>query len=358
MLQSTNVPTEKVVTLTPRRGPWDNMGSETLYCKHSNEAPRRRLFPTRFPPPSSTPCSRLSLVRIVAAQFTSVATISFPYVYERFLDGADVLRFDMGWIMSAGCFVQMDFHDRVVTSTIGPLAALAVLGSTYVVAWYRNRSCHRALQKVRRKHVSVALWTTFLVYSSVSSTIFKMFFCETLDDGERYLRADYRISCNSSKHQAMQIYAGLMIFVYPVGIPLIYAALLFWGCDALKIAAVRNMDQSHVQAAAQLSSPYRPGCFYYEVIECGRRVLLTGESGRACVHLVDAREVSNQQSSRNAMKLCVFRIGEGGHTLNYVSMFSPPSPTSPCRCYRLHFPQRAGAGRRDASDSVHVCPCF
>ena len=213
-------------------------------------------------------------------------------MYERFLDGADILRFDMGWILSAGCFVQMDFHARVVTSTAGPLAALAILGLTYVVAWYRNSSCHRALQKVRRKHVSVALWTTFLVYSSVSSAIFKVFFCESLDDGERYLRADYRISCSSSKHRAMQVYAGLMIFVYPVGIPLVYAALLFWGRDALKIAAVRNMDESHVQAAAQLSSPYRPGCFYYEVIECGRRVLLTGERGvRPRSVVVGARKI-------------------------------------------------------------------
>lgn len=242
---------------------------------------------------------RRALRCIPLGQFTSVATISFPYVYERFLDGADILRFDMGWILSAGCFVQMDFHARVVTSTAGPLAALAVLGLTYVVAWYRNSSCHRALQKVRRKHVSVALWTTFLVYSSVSSTIFKVFFCESLDDGERYLRADYRISCSSSKHRAMQVYAGLMIFVYPVGIPLVYAALLFWGRDALKIAAVWNMDESHVQAAAQLSSPYRPGCFYYEVIECGRRVLLTGERGvRPRSVVVGARKIPKQRRQR------------------------------------------------------------
>ncbi|CAN0594056.1 unnamed protein product, partial [Ectocarpus sp. 12 AP-2014] len=166
-------------------------------------------------------------------------------------------------------------HDRVVTSTVGPLVALAILGLTYIVARCRNRSCDQALQKVRRKHVSTALWVSFLVYSPVSSTIFQTFSCETLDDGKTYLRADYRIDCDSSKHLAMEIYAGLMIFVYPIGIPLVYAALLFGGRDALKIAAVPNMEQSRVQAAVHLSSPYRPGCFYYEIIECGRRVLMT-----------------------------------------------------------------------------------
>ncbi|CAN0087938.1 unnamed protein product [Ectocarpus fasciculatus] len=56
------------------------------------------------------------------------------------------------------------------------------------------------------------------------------------------------------------------------------------------------MEQSRVQAAVYLSSPYRPGCFYYEVIECGRRVLLTGvivfifpnEPGQIAVTLVMA----------------------------------------------------------------------
>ncbi|CAM9202855.1 unnamed protein product [Ectocarpus sp. 8 AP-2014] len=229
-------------------------------------------------------------------ELASVATVSFPDAYEQFLDGAAFLGFDIGWMLSTGCVVDVDFHDRVVTSTVGPLVALAILGLTYIVARCRNRSCDQALQKVRRKHVSTALWVSFLVYSPVSSTIFQTFSCETLDDGVTYLRADYRIDCDSSKHLAMEIYAGLMIFVYPIGIPLVYAALLFGGRDALKIAAVPNIEQSRVQAAVHLSSPYRPGCFYYEIIECGRRVLMTGvivfifpnELGQIAVTLVMA----------------------------------------------------------------------
>lgn len=187
-----------------------------------------------------------------------------------------MLNFDIGWVLSAGCFVTIDFHDRVITSTVGPIVTMGVLGLTYAVGCRRNRVREAALNKVRRKHVSVALWITFLIYSSVSSTLFQMFSCETLEDGNTYLRADYRIECSSTKHQTLQIYAGLMILVYPVGVPLAYAVLLFWGRDALQIAVVRNMDDARVQAAVHLSSPYRPGCYYYEVVECGRRVMLTG----------------------------------------------------------------------------------
>ncbi|CAM9952041.1 unnamed protein product, partial [Hapterophycus canaliculatus] len=159
--------------------------------------------------------------------------ITFPDAYQRFLEWADVLNFDIGWLLSAGCFVQLDFHGRLITSTVGPMAALAVVGLTHAVGRHRNRSSPEAVQEVRWKHLSGALWITFLVYSSVSSSIFKMFSCETLADGKTYLRADYSIECDSSKHQIMRAYAAVMIFVYPLGIPLIYAALLFWGRDAL-----------------------------------------------------------------------------------------------------------------------------
>ncbi|CAN0564809.1 unnamed protein product, partial [Ectocarpus sp. 12 AP-2014] len=66
-------------------------------------------------------------------ELASVATVSFPDAYERFLDGAAFLGFDIGWMLSAGCVVDVDFHDRVVTSTVGPLVALAILGLTYIV---------------------------------------------------------------------------------------------------------------------------------------------------------------------------------------------------------------------------------
>ncbi|CAN0460998.1 unnamed protein product, partial [Scytosiphon promiscuus] len=73
----------------------------------------------------------------------------------------------------------------------------------------------------------MALLMTFLIYSSVSSTVFRMFACETVDGGKEYLRADYTIECTTDKHKALQVYAWFMIMVYPVGIPVLYAIILF-----------------------------------------------------------------------------------------------------------------------------------
>ena len=131
------------------------------------------------------------------------------------------------------------------------------------------------MQNVQQKHMFMVLLLTFLVYSRVSSVIFQMFACEVLDDGKNYLRADYRIECDSPKHKTLQIYAGVMFLLYPIGIPLMFASLLFSNRNVLKSAADREVS-SEVQPISDLWKPYKPSRFYFEVIECIRRISLTG----------------------------------------------------------------------------------
>lgn len=96
-----------------------------------------------------------------------------------------------------------------------------------------------------------------------------MFACDSLDDGSNYLRADYRILCTDAQRLTLQVYAGVMIVVYPVGIPLLYAVLLFQHRRVLA-------DETAAESIASLWEAYRPERFYYEVVECGRRIMLTG----------------------------------------------------------------------------------
>lgn len=218
-----------------------------------------------------------ALLLVVSArfQFSSVANVTYPNIYQRFLDGVNILNFDLLWIPSAGCIMDVDFHDHLLVSTVGPLLAVAFLAGTYAVAKRRNRGSETALQKVGQKHTSMLLLISFLVYSSVSSKVFQAFACERLDDGREYLRVDYRIECDSSKHRSFQVFAGIMIFVYPVGIPLLYALLLYKNRRVLK-NKVERQTSPHVQPISDLWVPYKPERWYYDVIECLRRTSLTG----------------------------------------------------------------------------------
>lgn len=211
------------------------------------------------------------------SQFTSVANVTFPDVYQVLLDGLDVFNFDLGWILSAGCIVAVDFHGRLLLSTVGPIAALLFLAGTYAAATRIHRGGEaQTLRRVWDRHVSMVLLLTFFVYASVSSTLFQAFACESLDDGRHYLRADYRVECDSPRHRAFQAYAGVMIVLYAAGIPAFYGALLFRDRDVLGRHQADRVDTARVTSTSDLWSPYRPEVFYYEVVECGRRILLTG----------------------------------------------------------------------------------
>ncbi|CAM9803211.1 unnamed protein product, partial [Laminaria digitata] len=142
-----------------------------------------------------------------------IASVTYPHVYQRFLDIVNVLNFDLGWIsqLSMGCLFDMGIHGRLLIATIGPVIAVMFLGLTYVVAARSRQGSVEALRLIRHKHVSMMLLLTFLVYSSVSSILFQMFACDDLEDGKKYLRADYRVECDSSKHRAYQIYCGNIV---------------------------------------------------------------------------------------------------------------------------------------------------
>ena len=70
----------------------------------------------------------------------------------------------------------------------------------------------------------------FLLFPSTSAAIFATFQCEELDNPKhsRYLRIDLSVDCDSDVHRAMVVYAALMVFVYPLGVPAMYAYILFY----------------------------------------------------------------------------------------------------------------------------------
>ncbi|CAM9120015.1 unnamed protein product, partial [Laminaria digitata] len=213
----------------------------------------------------------------ILTQFASVANVTYSDVYQDFLDGLDMFNFDLGWVLSAGCVFDIDFHDRLLVSMASPIIALLFLACTHAAAVHINRGKPENLQNVRHKHVSMVLLLTFFVYSSVSATLLKGLACEELDDGKNYLRSDYGVECDSSKHRGFQVYAGFMVLVYTVGIPALYFGLLFRDWDVLRLKeADRGEDPPRVTSTSGLWKPYKPSAFYYEVVECGWRILLAG----------------------------------------------------------------------------------
>ena len=213
------------------------------------------------------------------AQFSDVVNVQYPPAYEKFLAALNVVNLNLGSTRSLSCVVETNFYARLVLATIAPMAVLGALGITYRVAMVRNSHSIYAMRVARNKHISVGLFLLFMVYSPVSYTISQTFVCDSLDSGVSYLRADYGLVCWTRTHAAYMTYAEIVVFVYPIGIPAVFAWMLFINRDGIN-SVEDTTNGSRVppesEAVKDLWAPYKPSRYYYEVIECGRRIALTG----------------------------------------------------------------------------------
>jgi hypothetical protein len=155
------------------------------------------------------------------------------------------------------------------------------------------------------------------------------------DNGHSYLVADFSIDCKSSAHQLAQIVAGIMM-VYPFGTPLLFAYILWYNREQLQsirdgdhavtngltatvpdnkiplalklvrfikpLEPTKSAEGSVMEGRAKLAkgvmvkadkdqepgrtglapevraltNDYRLDCYWWELVECLRKVLLTG----------------------------------------------------------------------------------
>jgi hypothetical protein len=176
--------------------------------------------------------------------------------------------------------------------TIGPLLVFALLLVSY-------RATKSTRPELSNRIFSYFLTLTFLILPSVSIKIFSTFACRTFDnDYGSFLKADYNIDCDSEEHQLIRSYAMLMCLVYPFGVPFMYAVLLYrkrhlldpgqakftheLGSEELgleKAIAERQklmLKNPGLESLSFLYDAYEPQCWWFEVVETLRRLLLTG----------------------------------------------------------------------------------
>lgn len=203
--------------------------------------------------------------------------VEYPEIYERFLAALNLINFNLGLFLSFLCVVETNFYGRLVLSTVVPLAVLGGLAATHAISKRNNRHSQVGMREATDKHLSIAMFIVFAVYSSVSFTVFQTFMCETLDDDVEYFRADYSLTCSTSTHTIMEVYAGLMVLVYPIGIPAVFA---WWRTsnrqDLVKDRSSGTTTPENLRPMKDLLEPYKPRRYYYELVECGRRIVLTG----------------------------------------------------------------------------------
>ena len=158
--------------------------------------------------------------------------LAMPPVFERFLTFFDILNFNFISGISGDCVLALDFYDGLLMTTMTPILILIVLFGLQKGFQYFDTVRYELFGE---KLSYLMLLVTFMVLPSATTVSLNTFVCERLDThdppgidsgDDAFLASDYSIKCDTSEHKAYSIYAGIMIFLYPIGIPLLYLWLL------------------------------------------------------------------------------------------------------------------------------------
>jgi hypothetical protein len=154
--------------------------------------------------------------------------------------------------------------------------------STLILASHAVQLAHQrrlALRTVLETSLPLLLRLLFVLYPIVTRVAFGAFACYTFDEGS-YLVADVSVQCSAPSSGSAQpasyariyAWAWAAIVVYPFGLLVLVAALLFASRHA-----IYNGDPTPLSdATAFLHREYDPPFFWWEILEMVRRLVLVG----------------------------------------------------------------------------------
>jgi len=209
------------------------------------------------------------------SQFESVLNVRYPPAFEKFARlVSKFANLDALNLTKLGCLMQTNFYHKLLLSTIAPIGVSMII-FVFTRLMMINAKDHEHKMHVIDGSVAIFLSLTYMVFASVSTTIFDTFNCKTFgDDENEYMMSDQSVDCGTSEHMLYQTYAGVMMFVYPIGIPVLYFVLLYKNRE--KLHTNDRDDDEGLHHIAFLWDCYEPQLWWFEIFDCVRRLSLTG----------------------------------------------------------------------------------
>lgn len=196
---------------------------------------------------------------------------------------------DFTWLLGSlafRCVYNYDHYDILLLATLGPIIVMALLFAGVI------QTAQMVLPFLKRRVIrhafSAMLLVLFMVYPYVSQTILSTFWCEDFPDANKTfnlttsaLRADYRLSCEiklDPRRAHFEVYAGLMILVYPIGVVVLYGLVLH--INKWRIMSFdREKDTEKLVMVSFLIKPYKTQRYWFEAYELVRKLFQTSFVG-------------------------------------------------------------------------------
>jgi hypothetical protein len=131
--------------------------------------------------------------------------------------------------------------------------------------------CSGAGRAVLESISTAVLVFIYLVYPGLSSLFFRAFNCKAID-GQNYLVADFGIRCDDGVHLGMQYLAAALVAAWGIGVPVLFVVVLY----PSRRDIARRAITPQLKRLAFFFMDYREDCWFFEAIECTKKVVVTG----------------------------------------------------------------------------------
>lgn len=212
---------------------------------------------------------------LIATQIGNVYEVSLPEGLRALLDSLSValtfgikIAFDVAPLECAGL---EGYTSRLVFFMVWPYAVvLFLLVASFAFSALRCKGC--SLADSVASVAPYALELLFLSYPIITREAFEAWPCHEFANGERWLRADVGIPCDTTEHQNAKSVAIIAIAIYPVLQLVVFTLLL-----ALARGAIVSGRPTRLSTAiAFLHREYKPETMWWELMEMLRRFILVG----------------------------------------------------------------------------------
>eukprot|EP00966_Prymnesium_polylepis_P201019 4658062-Prymnesium_polylepis.1 len=119
-----------------------------------------------------------------------------PQIMVSFNNAFAILEINPFKQLPIACTISLNQYEQVIVRTA---VLVAVIGGLFVSQQVANQlpTWQNRAMWVLRNADTVWFIVLFLMYPGLMTAIFAIFPCQTFDNGESYLQADYSISCDA-----------------------------------------------------------------------------------------------------------------------------------------------------------------
>jgi hypothetical protein len=216
----------------------------------------------------------------LASTLPSVYNVKLPKIYHDSVAMFSWVSLDWDNYVFPGQCIESGFRRRLMLRALAPLVLICgipLCALLYFYFRYRQGRRNDWAAPALGASLPVVLLATFCLCPGVSKGIFASWDCigyELDSDSVRsFLSEDLTIVCYSEEHeQQIARLAVVFVFLWPLGMPLLYLAVLIPNRSALR----QRRKTSMVKATNFLHKEYVTLYYWWEVLPLVQRLVLTG----------------------------------------------------------------------------------